>query len=142
MVSFQKKLSAKILKVGTYRVWLDPAKMKDVEKAITRIDLKKLIKQGAIKVMPEKLRMHKEKRGRRGPGSKKGSKFSVISKKTRWINTVRPLRETLKKLKDTSQIENSTYRKMRSLIKGGMFRSRHHLKIYLEQHDLLKKVSK
>lgn len=142
MASFQKKLASKILKAGAERVWIDPDKQKDVEKAITRIDVKKLIKQGAIKELPKKLQIHKERKGRKGPGSRKGSKFSIVTAKRRWINTVRPLRDLLKKLKASDQIENSTYRKMRLLVKGGMFRSRHHLRIYLEQHDLLKKVDK
>lgn len=138
MVSFQKKLAAKILKVGVSRVWLDPTKMKDIDKAITRIDVKKLIKQNAVKALPEKLKMRKEKRRRKGMGSRKGSKYSVWSKKRRWIHTVRPLRNMLSELKTSTQIDNPTYKKMRLMVKGGMFRSKHHLRIYLEQHDLLK----
>ena len=55
MASLQKKLASRILKVGTHRVWVNPSKVKDVEKAITRIDVKKLIKQNVIKALPEKL---------------------------------------------------------------------------------------
>ncbi len=140
MVSLQKKLAAKILKVGQSRVWLDPKKMKDIQKAITRIDVRKLVKQSSIKVLPEKI--HKRgfvKKRRKGPGSKKGSKFAALSKKDRWIATVRPLRKMLKELKGSQDIDNPTYRKMRALVKGGMFRSRAHLKLYLQQHNLLKK---
>lgn len=142
MTSFQKKLAAKILKVGMSRVWLDPKKMKDIDKAITRIDLKKIIKQGGIKEIPEKLKIRKEKRRRKGIGSRKGSKYAIWSKKQRWIHVVRPLRAMLTELKSANQIDNSTYNKMRGMVKGGMFRSKHHLRIYLEQHDLLKKVGK
>jgi len=138
MVSFQKKLAAKILKVGVSRVWLDPKKMKDVEKAITRIDVKKLIKKNAVKALPEKLNMPKERRKKKGIGSRKGSKFSIWSKKRRWIHAVRPLRKMLSELKTSNQIDNPTYKKMRLMVKGGMFRSKHHLRIYLEQHDLMK----
>ena len=140
MTSFQKKLAAKILKVGQSRVWLDPKKMKDIEKAITRIDVKKLVKQNSIKVLPAKIHKRRtEKKRRRGIGNRKGSKYAKVSKKDRWIATVRPLRRTLKELKTSQQIDNPTYKKMRSLVKGGMFRSRTHLRLYLEQHGLLKK---
>ncbi len=145
MTSFQKKLAAKILKVGASRVWLDPSKTKDIKNAITRMDVKKLIQKNAIKSLPEKIKLRtgiKKRKRRKGIGSRKGSKYSIWTKKQRWIHTVRPLRKMLKELKSSDQIENATYKKMRSMVKGGMFRSKHHLKIYLEQHTLLKKVSK
>lgn len=141
MTSFQKKLAAKVLKVGVSRVWMDPAKMKDAENAITRTDIRKLIGKGSIKALPEKLHIKKEKRRKKGIGSRKGRKFAIVPQKRRWIRVVRPLRRMLSELKDSQQIENTTYKKMRSLVKGGMFRSKHHLRIYLEQHDLIKKVN-
>lgn len=140
MSSLQKKLAARILKVGESRVWLDPSKTKDIEAAITKIDIRKLIKQGAIKALPEKVHKPREKKKRRkGTGRKKGSMFAKVTAKERWISTVRPLRKMLKELRASQQIDKPTYRKLYLLVKGGMFRSRSHLKIYLEQHGLLKK---
>jgi large subunit ribosomal protein L19e len=140
MSSLQKRLAAKILKVGESRVWLDPSRTKDIEAAITKIDIRKLIKQGVIKALPKKLHKPKEKeKRRRGPGRRKGSKFAKVTSKERWIYTVRPLRKMLKELRQTGQIDKQTYRKIYLLVKGGMFRSRSHLKIYLEQHGLIKK---
>lgn len=140
MSSLQKRLAAEILKVGESRVWLDPTKTKDIESAITKADIRRLIQKGYIKALPEKLKRPKEKiKKRRGPGSRKGSKFAKVPKKRRWIATVRPLRRMLRELKTSGQIDNRTYRKLYLLVKGGMFRSRAHLKIYLEQHGLLKK---
>lgn len=140
MVSLQKKLAAKILKVGQSKVWLDPSQMKEINSAITRIDVKKLIKKKYIKVLPEKVPMPKEeKRKKRTQGKRKGKKFATLREKRRWIATVRPLRSMLKELKLKNEIDRPTYKKMRLLVKGGMFRSRSHLKLYLEQHGLLKK---
>lgn len=140
MSSLQKKLAAKILKVGIGKVWLDPTKVKDIEAAITKIDIRKLIKKGMIKALPEKIHRPREKAKReKGPGRRKGAKGAIMPAKRRWISTVRPLRRMLKELRATDQIDNQTYRKLYLLIKGGMFRNRSHLKIYLEQHDLLKK---
>jgi len=140
MSNLQKKLAARILKVGESKVWLDPEKIKDVKAAITKSDVRKLISQGTIKVLPEKLPKPKEKRRRRkGAGRRKGSMFAKITEKERWISTVRPLRKMLKELRETKQIDKPTYRKLYLLVKGGMFRSRSHLKIYMEQHGLLKK---
>jgi large subunit ribosomal protein L19e len=139
-LTLQRKIAAKILKVGENRVWLDPSKTEEIKKAITRADVKKLIEKKIIKALPEKLKRTREKKRKRGPGSKKGGKYSIIRKKRRWIITIRPLREMLKELRDSGQIDKRTYKKLYLMAKGGMFRSRAHLKIYLEQHDLLKKV--
>jgi len=138
MASLQKKLAAKILKVGVSRIWLDPSKKKEIEEAITKADVRKLIEKGFIKVLKEKIRKKEEKkRRRRGPGSRKGGKYAIVSKKRRWINTVRPLRRMLKELKESGKIDNTTYRKLRKLVKGGVFRSRSHLLIYLKQRGIL-----
>jgi large subunit ribosomal protein L19e len=140
MSNLQKKLAARILKVGETKVWLDPDKIKDVDAAITKADVRKLISHGTIKVLPEKLRRPKEKaRRRKGPGRRKGSMFAKVTEKQRWISTVRPLRKMLKELRADKQIDKQTYRKLYLLVKGGMFRNRSHLKIYMEQHGLLKK---
>jgi large subunit ribosomal protein L19e len=140
MSSIQKRLAAKILKVGESRIWLDPTKIKDIEKAITKADVRKLILQGAIKALPKKIKKREKKeKAKKGPGRRKGGKYAKLPRKTRWILTVRPLRKMLKELRDSGQIDKLTYRKIYKLIKGGMFRSTTHLKIYMEQHGLLKK---
>ncbi|MDI6798802.1 MAG: 50S ribosomal protein L19e [Candidatus Aenigmarchaeota archaeon] len=140
MTSLQKKLAAKVLKVGESKVWLDPTKTKDIEAAITKADIRKLIKKGYVKALPEKVKRPKEKRKRRrGPGRKKGAKHAIVTAKERWISTVRPLREMLKELRASNQIDKATYRRLYLLVKSGMFRSRSHLRIYLEQRGILKK---
>jgi len=140
MASIQKKLSAKVLKTGISKVWLNPEKMKDIEKAITKWDIRKLVKKGDIKTLPEKIRMRSvTKKRKRGPGSRKGKKYAIVRRKRRWILTVRPQRMTLKELKASGQLDNLSYRKLYNLVKGGMFRSRAHLKLYIEQNNMLKK---
>lgn len=138
----QKRIAAQVLKVGENRVWLDPTKTEEIKKAITKADIRKLIQKKIIKALPEKVKKPKEKRKkrkkRRGPGSRKGAKYSIVTKKRRWINTVRPLRRMLKELRDSGKIERKDYRRVYRLIKGGMFRSRAHLKFYLEQKGLIK----
>ena len=134
----QRRLAAQILKVGETRVWLDPSKREEIEKAVTKADIRNLIKKGYIKALPEKVGKKKEKRKRRkGPGRRKGGKYAKVKRKERWIKTVRPLRRMLKELKESGKIDSRTYRKLRDLVKGGMFRSRAHLKIYLKQRGLL-----
>lgn len=139
MTNIQKKLAGKILKTGISRVWLNPEKMKDIEKAITKWDIRKLIKKGDIKTLPKRIKPKTTgKKYRRGPGSRKGKKYAIFPRKRRWMSTVRPQRRMLKKLKATGKLDNTSYRKLYNLVKGGMFRSRAHLKLYMEQNKMLK----
>lgn len=140
MVNIQKKLAGKVLKTGISRVWLNPEKMKDIDNAITRWDIRKLIKKGDIKALPEKIKVKSSiKKRKRGPGSRKGKKYSIVPRKRRWMSTVRPQRKMLKELKALDQLDNANYRKLYNLVKGGVFRSRAHLHLYIEQKNMLKK---
>ncbi|RLG90537.1 50S ribosomal protein L19e, partial [Candidatus Bathyarchaeota archaeon] len=78
----QRRLAAEILKIGENRVWIDPERIEDVQMAITREEIKKLIHEGAIKKLKEKgvsrararvIREKKKKGLRRGPGSRSGA---------------------------------------------------------------------
>ncbi|MEM5811525.1 MAG: 50S ribosomal protein L19e [Candidatus Aenigmatarchaeota archaeon] len=133
MVSFQKRLAAKILKVGIDKVFIDSSKIEDVKKAVTRKDIKNLIKKGYIKKLPEKVSFPYKKEVKR---VKKGSS---MKEKTKWVRTVRALRKYLKELKESGKIEKNDYKKVYRWIRGGMFRSRAHMKIFLEQRGIIKK---
>ncbi len=133
-LSLQRKLAARILRVGKTKVWIDPTHISDVKNAITGFDIRKMISQGYIKALKEKVKFPKKiKRSKRSPGRTRGKAGAVYNKKRRWINTVRPLREMLKKLKAERKIDQATYKHTYMLIKGGAFRSRAHLKLHLEQ---------
>lgn len=48
-LSNQRRLAAEVLGVGETRVWIDPTRFEDVVAAITREDIRNLIKEGVIK---------------------------------------------------------------------------------------------
>ncbi|HDJ96559.1 MAG TPA: 50S ribosomal protein L19e [Candidatus Aenigmarchaeota archaeon] len=131
----QKRIAADILKVGVNRVWIDPEKINEVKNVITKAEIRKLIEKGTIKALPEKVRKRKVRKRRKGPGRRKGP---TVRGKEEWIKTVRPLRRLIKELRDSGKITRSQYRKLFLLIKGGMFRSRTHLRLYLKQKGILK----
>ncbi len=146
-LSTQRRLAANILSVGINRVWVDPARATDVSAAISREDVRRLIRQGAIKAKPERgisrgrfrLRVVKRKRGRRrGVGSRKGTRKARQPKKARWIRTVRPLRARLRELKREGTINPHEYRRLYRMVKGGAFKSRAHLETHLRARGLLK----
>jgi len=141
----QRRLAASILNVGVNRVWIDPERTGDVEVAITREEIRKLIHEDAIKVSPGNRQSRgrarvisaKKRAGRRrGPGSRKGGKHSVISRKTRWISRIRALRRRLRMLRERRTITVGTYRRLYMKAKGGEFRSVAELERYINEQEL------
>jgi large subunit ribosomal protein L19e len=141
----QRRLAASLLEIGVNRVWIDPEKIGDVEGAITRNEIRKLIREGAIKSLPEKgtsrgrarILAQKKRTGRRiGMGTKKGKTFAIISEKTRWMNRIRALRRKLTELRDQRVITVSTYRSLYMKAKGGEFRSLAELDRHINEQKL------
>ena len=131
----QRRMAASLMKCGLNRVWMDPENIDKIVSAITREDVRKLIAKGLIKAKQKKgtgryqarVRIGKKRKGRvRGAGSKKGGQNSVVSRKRKWINTIRPIRRYLKALKDKKILGTKEYRKLYSLSSGGFFRNKPH----------------
>jgi large subunit ribosomal protein L19e len=53
-LSSQRRLASAVLKIGQNRVWINPERIDDVEGAITREEIKKLIYEKVIVSLPEK----------------------------------------------------------------------------------------
>ncbi|NPB02729.1 MAG: 50S ribosomal protein L19e [Methanopyri archaeon] len=144
----QRRMAADILKCGVHRVWIDPERMDEVARAQTKDDIRRLIKEGVIRKKPIKgqsrvrarKRHEQRKKGRqRGPGRRKGAKGARMPRKRQWIQRIRAIRRELRRLRDEGKIDRSTYRKLYMMAKGGYFRDRSHLLMYIEEHDLWKK---
>jgi len=135
----QKRLAADILKVGQSRITMNPEHLEDIKNAITRRDIKRMISKGYIKTKRSKVKRPKlyQKKKKRGPGRRKGSSGARLTKKERWMHTIRPLRKMLKELRNKEKIDKRTYRNTYMLVKSGMFRSRSHLRLYLKQKGVL-----
>lgn len=147
-LSNQRRLAAQILKVGQNRVWIDPERMDDVETAITREEVKKLIHEKVIKSSPEKgvsraraktIQGKKRKGRRKGPGSHGGSGHAKISKKEAWMSKIRSLRKRLRELKASRVITETTYSQLYRMAGSGRFESVADLERYLKAHDLWRK---
>ncbi|MEO2116906.1 MAG: 50S ribosomal protein L19e [Methanocaldococcus sp.] len=146
-VSVQRRMAAEILKCGIERVWIDPTQLERVKMAMSKDDIRALIKEGIIKkkqkkgissARVKKLKEQRKKGRRRGPGSRRGAAGARTPPKERWMATIRALRKTLKQLRDSGKIDKKVYRKLYRMAKGGAFRSRSHLFLYMKEHDLLK----
>ncbi len=132
----QRRMAAQLLKCGEQRVWIDPQHISEIASAMTKEDIRNLIKEGKIKKLPKKgvssarakyLKIQKKKGRRRGHGSRKGKNTARFPGKARWMIRIRALRRLLKELRKAGKLTRSEYRMLYRHAKGGMFRSRAHL---------------
>jgi len=143
----QRRVVATLLKVGEKRVWFDEDRLSDIKEAITKDDLRGLIRGKAIQKKPEKgvsrvrarkIKKQKSKGRQAGKGSRKGKRTSRLSKKEAWIDKIRAQRKLLKELKEKSLLKDSVFREIYMKMKGGFFRSRRHIMLYLKEKDYFK----
>jgi len=144
----QRRIASQILKVGANRVWIDPERLEDVEVAITRGEIRRLIREGAIKPAPKKgvsrararVLHGKKKEGlRRGPGTRKGSSGAKITKKQVWMQRVRTLRRTLREWKANRALIEGAYRKLYMIAGSGAFSSIADMERYAKAHGMWRK---
>ncbi|MFH0868465.1 MAG: 50S ribosomal protein L19e [Candidatus Woesearchaeota archaeon] len=146
-LKIQKRLAAQILKSSKNDIWLDSNRLDEIKEAITKADVKSLIKDHAIKAKKRrgisryrirKRNIQKSKGRRHGAGSIKGGKHARLSKKKRWTNHIRVQRAFLKNLRDKEVITTSSYRSLYMKSKGGFFRSKRHIKLYIQEQGIIK----
>jgi len=138
-------MAAEILKCGINRIYIHPDFIEDVLMAITREDIRNLIKNHVIQKRPEKgtsrvrarnRKQRKQKGLARGYGKRKGKKSARVKPKKVWQNKIRAQRKELKKLRDSKKIDKTTYRKLYLKAKGNAFDSIATLHRYINEHKL------
>jgi large subunit ribosomal protein L19e len=151
MLSTKKRMAAEMLKCSPQRIKLDPARLDEIGEAITKADIRDLIKDKAIQKKPERStsrsRIRKQliqkRKGRgKGPTAKKGKHTARLPGKEEWKNRVRKIRQFLRELKGKGMLDSSTYRDLYSKTKGGVFRSKRHIKLYIDEQGLIRKNEK
>jgi large subunit ribosomal protein L19e len=144
----QRRLASRIMKIGQNRVWIDPQRLDDVEAAITREEIKKLIHEKVIKSSTIKgvsrgrtkaIRGKKREGRRNGPGSQSGTGHARVSKKEAWMKKIRSLRKRLRALKATRIITETNYRQLYMMAGSGRFGSVADMERYAKAHDLWRK---
>jgi large subunit ribosomal protein L19e len=144
----QKRLAAQLMGCSPTRIKVDAGRMAEVKEGITKDDVRKLIRTGALAKAQEagiskfwqRDRKHQRaKQRRRGPGSRKGGAGVRQGDKTTWIAGLRAQRSQLKRMRELGRIDHDGYRRLYLKSKGGFFRSTRHLMLYAEEQDLLKK---
>ncbi|MEK6835811.1 MAG: 50S ribosomal protein L19e, partial [Nanoarchaeota archaeon] len=80
----------------------------------------------------------KKKGRRKGIGSRKGATKARFPAKRAWIIKIRNQKKILKELRDKNLILRKDYRMLYKKAKGGFFRSKRHIEIYIDEHKLMK----
>jgi large subunit ribosomal protein L19e len=145
----QKELAARTLGVSKKRVKFVAKSAEDkkaLKEVISREDvralvddnlIKKLNKRGISRTRANKIAEQKKKGRRQGQGSRKGTANARNNKKRQWITRIRALRKMLQDLKASDRLENKVFRELYLKAKGNFFRNKRHLKLYIEQNNLL-----
>lgn len=145
-IKVQKRLAGSVLKTSPKKIRLDPDRLDDIKEAITKADIKGLVDEGVIikkkikgvsRVNARKIQEQKSKGRRKGQGSRKGKATARQPKKKVWMAKIRLQRNFIRELKEANLITNSTYNDLYSKSKGGFFRSKRHIKLYIEEQNLV-----
>lgn len=142
----KKRMIASLYGVGRKRVRLEPEALDEVKGVITKADSRGLVKRGVVVIKQkqghsrsrarEKIRQ-KRKGRHKGHGSRKGTHSARLRSKQVWMNSIRTQRRFMKELREKGLITTSVFREIYLKAKGGFFRSRRHIKIYLEEHGMI-----
>lgn len=139
----QKRMAAEVMDIGKNRVWIDPDRVNDIEEAITKQDIRNLIESGVIKKRKVKgtskgrarNKSSQKKKGRqKGHGKRKGNKGARKKRKDSWKEKIRAIRKELRTMRDNEDISKSEYRQLYKKAKGGFFRNKKHMKLYIEKN--------
>tara|TARA_Y100000310_G_C20656568_1_gene802253 strand:+ start:612 stop:1052 length:441 start_codon:yes stop_codon:yes gene_type:complete len=141
-MAVQKRLAAQILKCSPKRITFNTENLDEIKEAITKQDVKDLIKSKIITRKPvkntsrgkaRKLQIQKSKGRRKGPGSRKGKASARLRPKLVWMRKVRVQRKLLSTLKDKGVIDTKFYRELYLKSKGGFFRSKRHMSLFIKE---------
>ncbi|MCX8194180.1 MAG: 50S ribosomal protein L19e [Candidatus Pacearchaeota archaeon] len=131
-LALQKRLAAKVLKVGLNKVWFDPDGIDEIKEAITKADIEALIKEGIIKKKPKKgikrragkIRQLRKRKGRKRRVGKKKKFLKKKKKNYIYINRIRNLRAYIKELKKKGIIDSKQSATLRKLAKASIIKTK------------------
>jgi len=137
-----RTITAKLLKIGKTKVYISPSESQKVKEAMTKEDVRTLIKDGVIKKRKDNLQSkaranilrEKKRKGRKkGHGKRTGKKTARTNKKEKWIKNVRAQRRTLKEIKGSGKKLKKPARKIYLMIKGGYFKGKKYVEAMVEE---------
>ena len=137
-----KRVASEILKAGQTKIWINPEEGQRVKEALTKEDVRALIRDGIVRKRKDNLQSRararalaeKKKKGRKkGPGKRTGKKKARSDKKEKWIKNVRAQRNALRELKEKGVKLKKPARNIYLMIKGGYFKGKKYIQTMVEE---------
>jgi large subunit ribosomal protein L19e len=142
-VKFAKRAAGELLGRGESSIRINTNSIEDAKKAMTKEDVRKMIKDGGIFAIKEKhnlsygsklLKKRREKGRRRGAGKRRGTHKARAGEP--WMKKVRSQREFLKELRSSGKVDGATFKRFYSLIRGNVFTDKKSMLLHLNEQGI------